>query len=373
MLRIVQRLAGALLAALPFAMGTALVAQNVPPPPVAPVQLDEYTPKSSLVVPGGPMTRAKFPFVDFHSHQNNMMKPEQMDKLIAEMDGLNLKVMVNLSGNYGPRFREGAKNMMSKYPKRFALFCNLDLTKLDEPGYSDRAAKTLEEDIQAGCVGLKFFKNFGWNTNDAQGRVGVNDARFDKAWAVCAKYKIPVLIHTADPKQFWEPADKFNERYLELKEIPRRQVTKGPAFQQLMDEALSLFRRQRNVTFVHPHMGWFGGDLGQLGKLMDEMPNYNVDIAAVIAELGRQPRFAKQFLTKYQDRVLMGKDSWNVKEFTTYFRVLETNDDYFPYHNKRHAFWAMYGIGLPDDVLKKIYYKNALRLLPKVDGSQFPR
>lgn len=339
----------------------------------APVTLEEYSPKSSLVVPEHKLTRARMPFVDFHSHQNNMMNEAAMDKLIGEMDALNLRVLVNLSGNFGEKFREGARNMKSKYPKRFALFCNLDLTKLDDPGYADRAAATLEGDIKAGCIGLKFFKNFGWNTTDAKGRVPADDPRFAKVWRVCAKYKIPVLIHTADPKQFWEPVDKSNERYLELMELPRRRVTKGPSWEELMKEALNLFRTNKDVTFVHPHMGWYGGDLGLLGKLMDEMPNYNVDIAAVIAELGRQPRAAKAFVTKYQDRVLMGKDSWNVREFTTYFRTLETTDEYFPYHNKRHAFWRMYGMGLDDEVLKKVYYKNALRLIPSIDKSQFPR
>ena len=352
----------------------ALLAQVTPPvPPAPPVTLEEYTPRSSAVVPGKPLERAKFPFIDFHGHQNNMMSAAQMDKLIGEMDALNLKVMINLSGGYGAKFRDGAKNVMSMQPKRFALFCNLDLTKLDDPDYSPRAAQTLEEDIQAGCVGLKFFKNFGWTTNDAKGRVAANDPRFDASFRVCAKYKIPVLIHTGDPKQFWEPVDKTNERYLELMELPRRRVTKGPSWQELIDEAYALFRKHKDVTFVHPHLGWLGGDLGQIGKLMAEMPNYYVDFAAVISELGRTPRASKEFITKYQDRVLMGKDSWAPKEFTTYFRTLETTDDYFPYHNKRHAFWRMYGMGLDDAVLKKVYYKNALRLLPKVDPSPFPR
>lgn len=339
-----------------------------------PVSLEEYSPKDSLVVPQHVLTRAKMPFIDFHSHQNNNMSMAALDKLVGEMDALNLQVMINLSGNFGERFRAGAKNIQgSKHAKRFVLFCNLDLTNLGDPGYADRAAKTLEEDIAAGCAGLKFFKNFGWSTTDEKGRVPANDPRFDKTFRVVAKAKIPVLIHTADPKQFWEPVDKFNERYLELMEIPRRRVTKGPSWEELIQEAYALFRKNKDVTFVHPHMGWLGGDLGQIGRLMDEMPNYYVDISAVIAELGRQPRATRAFLTKYQDRVLMGKDSWNPKEFTTYFRVLETADEYFPYHNKRHAFWRMYGAELPDDVLKKVYYKNALRLLPKADASRFPR
>ena len=350
---------------------SALLAQSTPPAP--PVTLEEYSPKSSVVAAEHPLQRAKFPFIDFHGHQNNMMSVAAMDKLVGEMDALNLVTMINLSGGYGPKFRDGVKNMKSKYPKRFSLFCNLDLTKLDDADYSARAAKTLEEDIQAGCEGLKFFKNFGWTTTDAKGRVAANDARFDASFRVCAKYKIPVLIHTGDPKQFWEPVDKFNERYLELIELPRRRVTKGPKWEELMEEAYTLFRRNKDVNFVHPHLGWLGGDLGQLGKLMDELPRYHVDVGAVIAELGRQPREAKAFVTKYQDRVLMGKDSWAPKEFTTYFRAFETTDDYFPYHNKRHAFWRMYGMGLDDAVLKKVYYKNALRLLPKIDPKPFPK
>jgi predicted TIM-barrel fold metal-dependent hydrolase len=338
--------------------------------------VEEYTPKSSLVVPGAPVKRAKFPFVDIHSHQNSMMSPAQMDKLVTEMDALNMPVMINLSGGFGQRFREGVKNMKSKYPKRFVVFCNLDLTNLDDPNYPARAAKTLEEDIQAGCEGLKFFKPFGMSTKDASGkRIPVTDARFDPSFRVVAKYKIPVLIHTADPKQFWDPVDKFNERYVELTQYKNRRhdAARDGKWEDLMEEAYSLFRKNKDVNFIHPHLGWLGGDLGKMSKLFDEMPNYHVDISAVIAELGRQPRMAKQWFTKYQDRILMGKDSYRFDEYFTYFRVLESEDEYFDYHNTRHAFWKMYGIGLPDPILKKVYYKNALKLLPKVDKSLFPK
>ena len=119
-------------------------------------------------------------------------------------------------------------------------------------------------------------------------------------------------------------------------------------------------------------MGWFANDLGRLGELLDEMPNMYVGIGAIIAELGRQPRMAQKFFLKYQDRILFGKDSWKPEEFPTYFRVLESDDEYFPYHKKYHAFWAMYGMDLPDEVLKKVYYKNALRIVPGLDRSLFP-
>ena len=133
-----------------------------------------------------------------------------------------------------------------------------------------------------------------------------------------------------------------------------------------------MFRKHPKTQFINAHMGWYANDLAKLGALMDEMPNMSVEIAAVIAELGRQPRFAKAFITKYQDRILFGKDSWQPQEFPTYFRVLESDDEYFPYHKKYHAFWPMYGLDLDDEVLKKLYYKNALRLVPGLDKSLFP-
>lgn len=348
-------------------VGAALVAQ---------MTIQEYSPKSTLVVPEHPITRAKFPFIDIHGHQNTMMPQDKLDALVKEMDSLNLQTMVNLSGGFGPKFREGIKNMKARHGKRFAVFCNLDLTNLDDPGYAQRAATTLEEDIKAGCQGVKFFKQFGMNTKDGKGvRIAVTDARFEPSFRVIAKHKLMVLIHTADPKPFWDPVDKFNEKYQELTEIPsrRKDPAKDGSWETLMDEAYTLFKRHRDINFVQAHLGWLGGDLGKLGRMFDEMPNMHCDIAAVIYEFGRQPKFARQFCTKYQDRLFMGKDTWAVREFDTYFRVLESGDEYFEYYRKRHAFWRMYGLELPDEVLKKIYYKNSLRLIPTIDAKQFPK
>jgi hypothetical protein len=106
---------------------------------------------------------------------------------------------------------------------------------------------------------------------------------------------------------------------------------------------------------------------------MDKYPNMLTEVGAVLAELGRQPRTARAWFIKYQDRVLFGKDIWETSEYFTYFRVFETADEYFDYYRKRHAFWKMYGMDLPDEVLKKLYYKNALRIIPGIDASQFPR
>jgi predicted TIM-barrel fold metal-dependent hydrolase len=187
--------------------------------------------------------------------------------------------------------------------------------------------------------------------------------------------KIPVIIHTADPKSFWDSLDEKNERWLELVTHPNRQRgADNPApFETLIAEQHRMFKKHPNTTFIAAHFGWYPNDLAKLSSLLDDMKNVVVEFGAVIAELGRQPKAAKAFFIKYQDRILFGKDSWVPDEYATYFRVLETEDEYFPYHKKYHAFWRMYGMGLPDDILKKIYYKNAIRIIPNIDASQFPK
>jgi predicted TIM-barrel fold metal-dependent hydrolase len=247
---------------------------------------------------------------------------------------------------------------------------------MEAPDYPDLVAKQLEQDIKNGAQGLKFFKNFGMDLRIKSGeRIKIDDPRFDKAFEVCAKYKIPVLIHTAEPRQFFQPWDKDNERWLELKQFPSRYrpPDKYPTWETLMGELYTRIGRHPKTTFINAHLGWLGGDLGELGKLMDKYPNMLTEVGAVLAELGRQPRTARAWFTKYQDRVLFGKDIWETSEYFTYFRVFETADEYFDYYRKRHAFWKMYGMDLPDDVLKKLYYKNALRIIPGIDASQFPR
>lgn len=340
------------------------------------LSFEDYDPKPGLVVPQHPVTRAKYPFIDVHNHQRGNMPKEALDKLVKDMDGLNLQVMVNLSGGYGDRLKQTVATMKGAYPKRFVVFANLDFEDLEEPGYADRAARQLEQDIKNGAQGLKFFKNFGMDLREKSGtRIKIDDPRFDKAFEVCAKYKVPVLIHTAEPRQFFQPWDKNNERWLELKQFPSRYrpPDKYPTWETLMGELYTRVGRHPKTTFINAHLGWLGGDLGELGRLMDKHPNMLAEIGAILAELGRQPRFARAWFTKYQDRVLFGKDTWAPVEYHTYFRVLETADEYFDYYRKRHAFWKMYGMELPDEVLKKLYYKNALRIIPGLDASAFPK
>lgn len=337
------------------------------------VTFEEYDPPSSLVVPENPISSAKFPFIDVHSHQWRMGERD-LNKLASQMDGLNMGLMVNLSGGSGKAVVDAISNIKSNQPKRFVIFANVNFNNIDEE-WGSRAAAQLERDYNQGARGLKIFKSLGFSVKDKAGnRVAVDDPRLDPVWAKCGELGIPVLIHTADPKQFWEPFDADNERWLELKTRPRRKRsdTNPAPWIQLIEEQHNVFKKHPETIFIAAHMGWYANDLAHLGELLEEMPNMMVEIGAVIAELGRQPRFARAFMEKYQDRVLFGKDAYNPDEYPTYFRVLESEDEYFPYYKRYHAFWRMYGLGLSDEVLKKIYYKNALRIIPDIDSSIFP-
>ncbi len=338
------------------------------------MDFESYNPPSTLVVKEHKLTRAKYPFIDVHNHQYNMPGMD-LSVLIKEMDKLNMKVMVNLSGQSGDPLKKAADNIKANYPKRFILFANINFNGVGDKDWGDKAAKQLEADVKNGANGLKIFKNLGFSVMDIQGkRVAVDDPRLDPIWKKAGELKIPVLIHTADPKPFWDPLDANNERWLELVTHPgrKRDANNPVPWDTLINEQHRLFAKHRSTTFIAAHFGWYPNDLEKLSGILDAMPNVVVEFGAVIAELGRQPHAAKAFFTKYQDRILFGKDSWVPDEYATYFRVLETEDEYFPYHKKYHAFWAMYGMGLPDNILKKIYYKNALRIIPNLDKTLFP-
>jgi len=341
------------------------------------ISIEEFEPKSTLVVPEHHPTRAKYPFIDVHIHQR-ATAPEAIDKLLSEMDSLNMKIAVSspVNGSWGDKTTKVIDAFRDRSKGRLVSMTNIDYKNADDPGYSDRIANQLEQDIKAGAVGLKVWKNFGLNEKDSKGnRLHIDDPRYDKVWDVCAKYKIPVLIHTADPKGLFQPMDKYNERWLELRMRANRNHGNetDPSWDTLIEEQHSLFRKHPKTIFIAAHMGWLTNDLGRLGKLLDEMPNVNVEIGAVTSDLGRQPRFARQFFEKYQDRVMFGKDAYSVPEYYVYFRLLETADEYFDPIRKYHGIWKLYGLDLPDEVLKKLYYKNALRLVPGLNKSGFPQ
>jgi len=336
--------------------------------------IEEYQPRSTLVTGEHKIECAKFPFIDIHSHHPNPT-PEHVDQLVKEMDTINLRVIVNLSGGTGDQLRQTLATMKGRHPDRFVVFANLSYNDLNTPGYGKRAAARLEQDVETGAQGLKIFKNFGMDVKYSNGqRVHVDDPEFDPVWDKCAELGIPVLIHIAEPSAFFDPWDYHNERWIELKQFPARSrpPDKYPPFETLIAERNHLFAKHPKTNFIAAHLAFHGNDLERLGKTLDTLPNMYVDIAAVLAELGRQPYSAHDFLVKYQDRVLMGKDIYDVNEYKWYFRALETRDEYFEYYRPRHAFWRIYGFQVPDEVLKKVYYKNALTLVPGIDREAFP-
>ena len=338
------------------------------------VSFEDYNPTSPLVVPKNEVIKAKFPFIDVHGHQHRMSS-QDLYPVIAAMDTLNMSIMVNLSGRSGSDLIKSIKNIKDHYPNRFVVFANVNFDGVGGNQWTEKTVSQLREDVKNGAVGLKVYKSLGMRNKDSDGkRVAIDDVRLDPIWAACGEMGIPVLIHAADPKPFWDDFDKDNERWLELKTHPRRKrsATDPVSWEVIIKEQHNMFKKHPKTNFINAHMGWYANDLGKLGELLDEIPNMNVGIGAIIAELGRQPRFAKKFFEKYQNRILFGKDSWKPEEFPTYFRVLETDDEYFPYHKKYHAYWAMYGLDLSDEVLKKVYYKNALNLIPSLDKSLFP-
>ena len=338
--------------------------------------VEAYEPRSTLKVPGGPVTRAKFPFVDAHGHLRGS-DPARIDQMVKEMDEMNMAVFVNLSGGSGERLKANIAGTQGRYPGRFVVYANVDFSAIGQPGWGKKAAAQLEADVKAGAQGLKIYKNLSMFQTDSDGkRVAADDPRIAPVWEKAGELGIPVLIHVGEPSPFWEPWDEHNERWLELKMFPNRRrddPKRFASFEQTMSEQHNLFRNHPNTTFINAHLGWLGNDLARLGKLLDELPNVYTELGAVLAELGRQPITGAAFMEKYQDRVLMGKDSWDpIDGYHVYFRVLETRDEYFDYYRKRHAHWKMYGLGLSDEVLEKVYFRNALKIIPGLDRSLFP-
>ena len=337
------------------------------------MDFEKYDPPSTLVVPEHKLTAARYPFIDVHSHHWQGLNGEYFSKLKKEMDAMHMQIIVNLSGGTGTSLKNQVDSASKYLPNRYVVFANINIRSIDDSDWAENTVKALENDVKNGARGLKIYKSQGMDDKDSKGkRIRIDDARIDPVWAACGRLGIPVLIHSGDPAAFWKPMDENNERWLELKtKGGRSRIGFEASWEQIMNEQLNIIKKHKGTTFISAHMGWYPNNLDKLAELLNAMPNMNVEIGAVIAELGRQPRAANKFFTKYQDRILFGKDSYVVEEYPTYFRVLETADEYFPYHKRYHAFWKMYGMELSDDVLKKVYYKNAMRIIPGLKSAAF--
>jgi predicted TIM-barrel fold metal-dependent hydrolase len=348
--------------------------------PDAPLpDIREYKPRSTLVVPGHQVPRARYPVIDFHGHPPPLASVDVVERVVGAMDPLNLRLMI-ATGHPGRISREQMHQDLqvvaaSRHKDRFAVFANIDFRNAG-PGFGARAAEQLEADVKAGAVGLgEIMKDFGLTARKADGsRLKLDDPELDPIWATAARLDIPVMLHVGDPAAFWQPFDYSNERYLEMALFPNRRCPpeRCPPFEELMAERDRLFRRHPKTTFVAAHFGWHANDLGRLSRLLQELPNVYVETGAILYELGRQPRSAHDFFVKHQDRVLFGKDAFAPDEYPYFWRTFETADEYFDYYRDYHAFWKLNGLALPDPVLRKLYFENALTLVPGLPRAAFP-
>lgn len=348
------------------------------------IYLDEFRPTPMLKSPEYLLTRAKFPCVNVHSHPGRLSRAE-LDEMVKVMDDANIAVSVSLDGGYGGHnFADHSYQLMQAWPDRFVVFLWLGFVgdgKADEPatwdvhrpGFGLRAADRLSDAVKQGASGLKVWKDLGLYMKGLDGKLIMpDDPRFDPIWQRAGELKIPIVWHCADPPAFFTPTDVHNERWEELYRHPEWSFY-GPGFpthQELMDARNRVIARHPETTFICAHMAELSEDLTQLSAALDRYPNMNVEIASRISELGRQPYSARKFFMKYADRILFGTDGIPpMTELIPHFRFLETWDEYFPYEDNPfppQGLWNIYGIGLPDDVLKKIYNENACRLIPGV-------
>lgn len=348
-------------------------APGLPPPSIT-----DYRPRSTLVVPEHPVPRARFPVIDIHGHPPALTTSGAIAQVIAAMDTINLGVMVNASGASGERLRQQLDAIRaSGQEHRLVMFTNINFANVG-PGFGERAARQLEADVKAGALGLgEIMKNLGLTARKVDGsRLRIDDPELDPIWATAGRLGIPVFIHTADPAEFFEPLNYENERWLEMALFENRRYfdrVRFPSFETLMTERDHVIARHPRTTFVLAHLGWHAHDLGRLGAMMDRWPNVYGEVGAVLYDLGRQPRTAHDFFVKYQDRLLFGKDSFQPDEYPYFWRVFETADEYFDYYRDYHAFWKLYGMALPDEVLRKLYYGNALAIVPGLPRGAFPK
>ena len=340
-------------------------------PVLQPPSIVDYRPKSTVVAAATLVPRAKFPVIDIHSHLT--ITPQNIEQTIKEMDALNLRVLVNLTAGSGEQLRERVRVIReSPHKDRFRVFANVNWNGAGGAGWKEREVAAFEQAIADGAIGLKVAKNLGLAARKADGsRLQVDDPDLDPIWQAAARHNVPVLIHVADPAQFFEPVDYRNERWLELALFPNRAYPQesNPGFEQLMGERDRMFARNPKTRFINAHFGWHGNDLARAARHLESFPNVVFEVGAVLYEFGRQPRGARDFFIKYQDRILFGKDAYEPREFPYFWRVFETRDEYFDYYRDYHAFWKLNGMELPDDVLRKLYHQNALRVAPGLPQS----
>jgi len=362
---------------------------------VTPLALSQYEPKSMLHVRETRVERARYPAIDIHTHISVSKKSENgveiaaerrylgtPQELLAVMDQKNLRAMVNLTGGFYAGLVDAVNKYDKAFPGRFYTFTEPCYSRFKETNYPKIQAEAIAQAQSDGAKGVKILKTLGLylRENIYSGTlVKIDDSRFDPMWDACGQLNLPVAIHVSDPIAFFTPADRFNERYEELNNHPDWSFYDHdfPSNAELLAARNRVIARHPKTQFLVLHVGNFAEDLGNVAENLDRFPNMSVDIAARIGELGRQPRTSRRFFDKYQDPILFGTDAtphgdeypqqvFNDQLYEIYFRFLETDDEYFDYAPAKippQGRWKIYGVELPDSILKKVYYDNSARLL----------
>ncbi|HUM06543.1 MAG TPA: amidohydrolase family protein [Terriglobales bacterium] len=337
------------------------------------ILLKDYHPQSALHAAAHEIKRAKFPVIDVHNHTNDARGiGDRVDpkELVARMDALNIKTIVILTGGWGDDLQKVLDTMVKPYPGRFMVFEQIDWSKIDDPNFSQLMVQQLDDSVKRGARGLKILKELGLGVRDKTGKlIPVDDPRLDPVWEECGRLGIPVFIHVADPEAFFHPIDANNERYEELIEHPDWSFYGHdfPTMEEVLAQRDRMFAKHPKTTFVALHFGNWPENLDFVDQMLAKFPNVMIETGAREGELGRQPRRTRQLILKYPDRVMFGTDEGASEEmYRNYFRWLETDDEYFPYAQyPGQGRWMIYGMALPDDVLEKLYHKNAERLFGK--------
>ena len=326
--------------------------------------LGRFQPRSSLVTGDHTPQRARFAGIDYHNHLDAMAPRD----VLRIMDACGIEHIVNITMKTG----DDALAMIDKFaaadPARFSTIGWMDWSDVTHPDFVPRTLARLEQLVARGAKGIKFWKDLGLSVRDASGGLlRIDDERLAPIFDKAAELRIPVMFHTADPDAFFLPIDEYNERYEELAAHPEWGFA-GSQFSkpELLDQRDRVFARHPRTTFVAAHVGGCSENLARANRMLATYPNVYVDISARASELGRQPYSARDFFLRFPDRILFGADLLpDESMYRLYFRFLETADEYFEYpsHASRQGRWNIYGLYLPDDVLRKVYRENALKLL----------
>ncbi len=342
------------------------------------ILLKDFNPRPMVHVRTHELQRARFPVIDVHTHLNDARgigDREDPAQVVKMMDRDNIKTIVILTGGWGNELQKIVDQMVKPYPGRFMVFTQLDWSKIDDPNFSQLMVKQIDDSVARGARGLKVLKELGLGVKDKSGKlVPVDDPRLDAVWDECGRLGIPVFIHVADPEAFFHPIDANNERYEELIEHPDWSFygPQFPSLEELMRQRDRMFAKHPRTKFVALHFGSWPENLPFVEQTLQRFPNVMIEFGARQGELGRQPKAARHVFLTYPDRIMFGTDEGTQeKMYLSYFRWLETDDEYFPYAQyPDQGRWMIYGLGLPDDVLQKVYQLNAEKLFSEFKGAR---